>query len=372
MNEKKNAFLTVGILFAIILAFSVADMLNSDRVYSETENRVLASRPEFSQDALLQGGYTKDYEEYITDQFVGRDKWVGMKTRTDILLQKKEINGVYLGKNNYLIEKHDPQDYSAQLANGRLASLKKLVKKWDADVMLVPTADNILTDKLPSYALYYDQAAFLEQVRNEIGEEHYVDVYGMLMEHKEEEIYYRTDHHWTSLGAYYGFLAWADHTGKFPYPYNVNNMTTVSDDFLGTLHSRVNITVQADRIQYFPETELRPVKVTYDLTEQTDSLYEDSYLGTKNQYGYFLDDNHGFVEIETEYKNGKTLFIIKDSYANSMIPLLTTHYEKIYVVDLRYYNGKLFDLMEAYEPEEGMDVLVLYNCIHFLEDFKYY
>ena len=93
---------------------------------------------------------------------------------------------------------------------------------------------------------------------------------------------------------------------------------------------------------------------------------------TKNQYGFFLNDNHAFIEIHTGYNPGKTLFVIKDSYANSLIPLLTTHYENIYVVDLRYYNGKLFQLMEQYEPEQGMDVLVLYDCIHFLEDFKYY
>lgn len=372
MDEKKNAVFTVAIICAVILAFAAADFIKGDRVYSETENRVLASRPELSKDALLLGEYMEDYEEYVTDQFVGRDKWIGIKTRTDILLQKKEINGVYLGKDNYLIEKHDPKEYSQQLETAKLASLKKLVKKWDADVMLVPTADNVLTDKLPAYAAYYDQAAFLERAREAVGEEHYIDVYGMLKEHSGEAIYYRTDHHWTSLGAYYGFLAWAEHKDWFPYPYDVNNMTTVSDNFRGTLHSKINIDTAADSIQYFPETKLRPVTVTYDLTQKADSLYEDSYLDTKNQYGFFLDDNHGFVEIQTEYKNGRTLFVIKDSYANSLIPLLTTHYETIYVVDLRYFNGKLFDFMESYEPEDGMDVLVLYNCIHFLEDFKYY
>ena len=85
-----------------------------------------------------------------------------------------------------------------------------------------------------------------------------------------------------------------------------------------------------------------------------------------------MDDNHAFVEIDTSYRNGKTLFVIKDSYANSLIPLLTPHYEKIYMVDLRYYNGRLYDFMEKYQPENGMDVLVLYNCIHFLEEFQYY
>lgn len=116
---------------------------------------------------------------------------------------------------------------------------------------------------------------------------------------------------------------------------------------------------------------MHPVKVTYDLKDTKDSCYEESYLETRNKYGFFLDDNHALIEIETDYRNGKTLFVIKDSYANCFVPLLIPYYEKIYVMDLRYFNGRLFGFMERYEPEEGMDVLVLYNCIHFLEDFSY-
>lgn len=249
---------------------------------------------------------------------------------------------------------------------------EKLVNRWDAKVMLVPTADNILTDKLPAFAPCYDETRLLAKVKESVGEEHYIDVYSALQEHAGEPIYYRTDHHWTSLGAYYGFLAWADSMGKFPYPYNTAGMKTVSEDFQGTLQSRINVAWTKDRIQYFPETEKKPVTVTYDFADTADSLYAPEYLKTKNQYGFFLNDNHAFIEIHTGYNAGKTLFVIKDSYANSMIPLLTAHYETIYVVDLRYFNGKLFQFMEQYEPEQGMDVLVLYDCIHFLEDFKFY
>ena len=372
MDDKRNALLTVGLLCAVLFILGIADLCNSDRIYSETENRVLASRPTFSWESLLSGEYGDDYEEYMSDQFVGRDKWVGIKTRADILFQKKEINGVYLGADRYLIGVNDPKKYTEQMEDSRIASLKKLVNRWDAKVMLVPTADNILTDKLPAFAPHYDEMRLLAKVKESVGEEHYIDVYSALQEHAGEPIYYRTDHHWTSLGAYYGFLAWADSMGKFPYPYNTAGMKTVSEDFQGTLQSRINVAWTKDKIQYFPETEKKPVSVTYDFADTADSLYAPEYLETKNQYGFFLNDNHAFIEIHTGYNAGKTLFVIKDSYANSMIPLLTAHYETIYVVDLRYFNGKLFQFMEQYEPEQGMDVLVLYDCIHFLEDFKFY
>lgn len=183
MDDKRNALLTVGLICAVLFILGIADLCNSDRIYSETENRVLASRPTFSWESLLSGEYGDDYEEYMSDQFVGRDKWVGIKTRADILFQKKEINGVYLGADRYLIGVNDPQEYTEQMEDSRIASLKKLVNRWDAKVMLVPTADNILTDKLPAFAPHYDEMRLLAKVKESVGEEHYIDVYSALQEH---------------------------------------------------------------------------------------------------------------------------------------------------------------------------------------------
>jgi len=372
MNEKKNALFTIGILAGIILIFTIVDFFNKDRIYSEMEMRLLAEKPEFSREELLFGEFTGEYENYITDQFPGRDKLVGIKTRVDIFLGKKEVGGTYIGEDGYLIEKHLPEDYTAELEDEKLELLVRLVEKWDAKVMLVPTADNIISGKMPAYADYYDESIFLEKTKNAVGEKNYIDVYNVLKEHNDEYIYYRTDHHWTSLGAYYGYQAWTLGTNSFRFPYNPNKMTTVSDDFRGTLYSKVPVVDTTDEIKIFPATTFREVSVTYDFDRTASSVYEDKYLSGKNQYGYFLDDNHAFVEIETDYHNGKTLFVIKDSYANSFIPLLQPHYETIYVVDLRYYNGLLFKLMDDCEPRGGMDVLVLYNCAQFLDDFKYY
>lgn len=371
MNEKRNAIFTIGIIASIILVFTVADLVKSDRIFSESENRILASRPEFSEEALLEGSYTEDYETYVTDQFIGRDKWIALKTTVDILLQKKDINGVYLGGDDYLIEQHKPEDYTEALEDEKLELLEQLVQRWDAQVMLVPTADNILTDKLPDNAAYYDQTGLLAKTKELVGEENYIDVYSALKEHADEEIYYRTDHHWTSLGANYGYRAWCQKIRQVPRVRDIESMKTVTEDFLGTLHSRINLPMEGEAIQYFAETEKYPVTVTYDFATATDSFYEESHLETKNKYGYFLDDNHAFVEIQTHRNNGKSLFVIKDSYANCMIPMLAQHYEKVYVLDLRYFNGRLFSFMEQYEAQGEMDVLVLYNCVHFLEDFNY-
>ena len=371
MEERKSAFFTIMLLASIILVFTVTDLIQGDRTFSETEKRMLKTRPVFTWDAVFDGKYTRDYEAYLTDQFVSRDKWIRVKTCLDMLMQKAELNGVYLGKDHYLIEQHLPGDYTAIQENKKLLLLEKLVKRWDAAVMLVPTADNILRDRMPAWAPYYNEADLLDRVERQIGSEHYIDVYSILRQHAEEEIYYRTDHHWTTLGAYYGYLAWTRAMGREGDIYAKDAMELVTDQFLGTLHARVNLNMKPDSIYCFPEDPMHPVKVTYDLKDTKDSCYEESYLETRNKYGFFLDDNHALIEIETDYRNGKTLFVIKDSYANCFVPLLIPYYEKIYVMDLRYFNGRLFGFMERYEPEEGMDVLVLYNCIHFLEDFSY-
>lgn len=388
--KKINAVITLLLLGGILLGLAIADICTPDRLFSEYENRILASKPDFSLKNLFGGSYTEDYETYVTDQFVERDRWIFIKTMTDVLLGKKEINGVYLAKDKTLIEKHVPEDIKPEVVAQRLALLQRLVE-WQEGrengalhIMLVPTADNILTDMLPDHAAYYEQQELLEQVQ-EVAGSYVIDVTDILQAHREEYIYYGTDHHWTTRGAYCGYLVWAEAVGVTPVSYDVQ---TVSTDFLGTLHSKTNLPVKPDTMEAYLPVVLREaqesgasdggaMQVYYDFSEESrDSLYEEKYLETKNKYGYFLDDNHPFIRIETGAQDpaaeGKKLFVIKDSYANCFIPFLTEHYETIYVLDLRYYKAPLFSLLEECGAEENMDILVLYNVIHFIEEFQYY
>lgn len=372
-GEKRNAWKTVLFFCAIMAAFCIGDLLQEDIFFSESENRILAAKPKFSMETLLNGKYAKDYENYVNDQFVSRNTWIMLKTGTDIMMQKKAINGVYLAEDDYLIEQHLPQDFPQETIDKKLTLLKDLIKAYpQTKVLLAPTADNVLTDKLPMYAPYFDQRAFLGQVKEAIGEDALIDVTDTLAAHADEDIYYRTDHHWTTLGAYYAYRTWAEETGKYPIPYSTDELQAVTTTFCGTLQSKLNLPISGEEIRIFPSTLDRKITVTYDYGKKSNSFYEDSYLEGKNKYGYFLDDNHGLVEIENAEKNGKQLLIIKDSYANTMIPLLTPYYEKVYVLDLRYFNGKLLDFMQSCDEYGNMEVLVLYNCIHFIDDFRYY
>ena len=371
-GRRRDAWRSVIFLSGIIIAFTVADLLNEERLFSESENRILAQKPELTKETLLSGEYMTDYEEYMNDQFVSRDIWIRIKTGIDMLMQKNLIGGVYLAEDDYLIEQHTEEDFKEELVVKRVGQLQKLVEKFPAtEVMLVPTADNILSEKLPPFAPYYDDKQLIDRVAEAIGEEHMINVYDALKEHADEEIYYRTDHHWTSLGAMYAYRAWAQGRVDIPFWYREDNMITVTDAFEGTLQAKLNMPVEAEKIKILPQTIAKPVSITYDYTIKADSFYEERHLETKDKYSYFIDGNHGLAEIVTENNNGRELFVIKDSYANTFIPLIAHHYSKVYVLDLRYFNGSLFKFMEQYDKGD-MEILVLYNCAHFVSDFQYY
>ncbi len=393
--KKISAIITLLLLGGLILGLTVADFIKQDSIYSSYENRMLAKRPAFSLESLFAGSYTTDYETYITDQFVGRDGWVFVKTCTDVALGKKEVNGVFLAQDGTLIENHAPEDYKEEDMQAKLDLLKTL-QDWEENrggdgsfyVMLVPTADNIRTEVLPDHASVFSQTDYIERVKETVGADAFIDVTDTLLSHKEEKIYYATDHHWTTLGAYYGYKQWADVLGVEAVPYEVE---TVSTNFLGTLHSLTHLPVAEDTIEAYMPQALRGgmqpgsgepanspgMQVYYNLSEEAkDTIFEPKHLETKNQYAYFLDDNQPFIRIETgataEEAQGKKLFILKDSYANCLIPFLTEHYETVYVMDLRYFNGKLLPFMEEYDAGGEMDILVLYNVIHFIEEFRYF
>ncbi len=374
MKSKLIYLCIPSILGICILGFSIWNLMIPDTLFSEYENRILSQKPQFDIKSYYEGTFSDAYENYLTDQFVGRNAWISIKTMTDVLLGKKEVNGVYLAKNHTFIEKHEKEDIKDETIRKRLNLLKNLQKEYpQLKIMLVPTADNIWSDKLPDHALYFDQAAFLQKVKQAVMKENVIDVMDDLHAHKEEYIYYRTDHHWTTLGAYYGYLGWCNEMNMTPVS---DNAEVVSVSFLGTLHSKTNLKTKPDSISAYVTP--KEIRVYYDLSEKSfDSLYTEDYLYKKNQYGYFLDDNHAIVKIEVNNPapeaDKRTLFVIKDSYANCFIPYLTNHYNTIYVMDLRYFRGSLFSFMEETDKgEDRMDVLVLYNVIHFLQEFQYY
>ena len=370
-KSKKNMLKScalLGILFLASLGLLLAfNALHKDRAFSETENRMLEQRPVPTAESVLSGRFMTKFEKYQTDQFAFRDLWVKVKTTADLILGKRESNGVYLGKDGYLLEacaypdsRHYPQNVKA------IQSFARVHPSLNISMIVVPYAAAVLTDKLPSFAPVPDQKEMLDKLYASLETDlTMIDVYPALYSHREEELYYRTDHHWTTLGAFYAFSAAAGTLGISPED-NKNQFYPVTEDFKGTLASRSGYYGQKDTISVYLPQEAEKLVVHYvEEQKKSASLYVSSKLDEKDKYAVFLGGNYPLVDIRTESANERRLLLIKDSYANCFVPFLTPYYREIVMVDPRYYYG---DIAELIGEKQISDVLFLYNANTFFED----
>lgn len=357
----------------LLFGLAIVNLLTADRAFSENENRYLQQLPEFTVERLFQGKYTSEFDQYVIDQFTFRDGWVGAKSVAELTLQKRTSNGVYFTKENSLIEMFDTVDMDRYQKNlGFIASFADKVEAGtDATVrtILIPSASMVQADKLPAFAPEVSQPALLDIAASEL--DGFVNLSGSLLRHAQEYIYYRTDHHWTSLGAYYGYNSLREQMGQSQRPIDEYRLEVLSEDFYGTTWSKASLyTIPPDTITAYVPRELGAIHVDYNDGEQTsDSIYERSFLNVKDKYSVFLNANQSVTRIDTGVKNGKKLLLIKDSYANTFVQFLMTDYEEILVIDPRYYRSSFYDVV----ADNGItDVLVLYSLKGFSSDANIY
>lgn len=367
----KKYCLSLSALFICYLIFFVAvNTFCEKKTFSETENRVLQSKPNFSIEKLFEGRFISKYEDYKVDQFFNRDFWIDVKIKSDKLLIKKESNGVYSAKKGYLLEKFDkPVEENVAKNLEAINSFAKKYKDVKQYMLISPTAINILNDTLPMAAPVEDQQKYLDNYAKKLDSTiSFVDTDTVLLEHKREDLFYKSDHHWTTLGAFYSYQKLADYMGFTPKESTDYNVWLVSDSFEGALASKSGYnTKQKDKISvYIPKDENDKVIVNYkEEQKKTATLYQSDKLNEKDKYQVFLGGNHPIVNIDTTSTTGKTLLIFKDSYANCFVPFLTSHFSKIVLVDPRYYYEDIDELMKS----EGVDeILYLYNANTFFSD----
>ena len=370
-RQRKVQEQLVGIIFILTLfLFLIINVIVPDREKSVQENRMLATKPKFRLSSLTSGDYDEKFEAYMDDQFVGRDVWRKLKVTVDRIGGSRLENGVYIGKNGQLLEQIEVADETHLAANIKaIKSFSESQSKIPVRMMLVPDAANVLNHSLPALAKPEDQTQMFSMVRKDLGDSvEWIDVSTELNQHKTEKIYYKTDHHWTTLGAFYAFQAAApslgidgDLSGKYV-------SYAVSDSFNGMLASKSGVNLgEKEQIDiYVPTEEDTDLIVDYvDEGKRSTSLYDSSKLKEKDQYTVFLGGNSSLLDIRTVSTSTKRLLLVKDSFANSFIPFLTPYYREIVVVDPRYYSGTINDLMDSYRISE---VLFLYSGNTFFKD----
>jgi len=368
----------IAVFGTTLAALFLGAVLHKPTEFSETENRYLGQMPKLTTAKLLDGSFMKDYETFITDQFPNRSFFMGVKTAAERLRGRSDDNGVYFGKEGYLFGKYDGAMFESETAKNNISAVAEFVKMY-ADkfgkehfkIALAPSSSEILKDKLPANAPVYNQTGFIDKIKKEAGEDYVIDLGENLKKHANEYIYFRTDHHWTTLGAYYGYEAIASGLGLEVQPLEKLTGETVSNDFLGTYDSKVNTGITGgvipDDITIYSSAEIDKAGMMWDNDKDKtfDSIYKMDALKGKDKYTVFFGGNHSVTDIKTGNKTGKTLLVIKDSFAHNLAPFLIKDYDRIIMLDLRYFNKSL----KKYLTEnEITDLLVLYSTPDFAED----
>ena len=364
MTKKYSIFLS-ALFCAFIGGVFLISLLLPKKDFSPLENRYLEKPPKLSLEALDDGSFMKHAEDYVSDHIVGRDFWVAAKAWSERLSGKHENNGVYFGKEDTLIKRVDNPDMG-QLQKD-MSYVDTLVGNVSVPVYfgLIPTSAAIWSDRLPAGAPTADEQSIIDQLYFTTGA-NTVDLYSALNEHRDEDIYYRTDHHWTSQGAFYGSNALLKAMGMDPLNLDDYQKTTVTDQFYGTTFSSSGVRwVKPDCIDtYVPED---GVTVTnyFDGTPTQGSLYVTSYLEVKDKYSFFLGGNQPLCIIQTEHTDAPKVLIVRDSYSDSLAPFLTERFSEIHLFDLRYNKTSL----KRYIEEHNIDqVVVLYSLSNFISD----
>ncbi len=349
----------VLICAAFIAVFGALVLISPAQSFSEAENRALAKAPKLTIEKLASGEFFESLRDFFRDQFPLRPLFIGIKTSTELSLGRGENNGVLFTDDGYLVT--SPSYDTLSLYEKNLASLRAFCERREAlhdrvSVFFAPRGADVLTSKLngryPREELTYvwdmasqqlpDLITATDTLRQQANDNEYV--------------WFRTDHHWTSLGAYTAYRTLAGSLGFTPLPLEYWRFECATESFLGTVYSKSGAyNTDPDRI-YIP-TSSTAFTVTYHTEKkESGSLYKKEKLETKDKYSVFLGGNFSHISVRGDTPRPR-LVVIKDSFANAIIPYLAEYFD-LEIYDLRYFKGSI---SKELDREGQNNILILYG-----------
>lgn len=358
-------------LFIIFVVF-IGNLVVSDKNFSEMENRTLVQKPKLSVKSIVSGEYTEQYEKYISDQVILKDNFMITKTIFNLLLGQKNQNGVTLiGKKLIQDFRYDKENF-----NKNISHINSFCNSLDVkcNFVAIPNAIGMINN---------EQRDIMNNLEV-FGNVNYINLFETLFSHKNEYIYYNTDHHWTSLGAKYAYekISTTPPTTSSNKKVDVEPII-VSNNFLGSLYSKmplakpqshnerseiINWQVPDSIIKYDMDKLVKKIYIA-GTNVYSNSLYFKKNLKKKDQYLYFLDGNHALIKIDTKSDIDKKILILKDSYSNSLIQFFVQDYNQIEVLDLRYLN---IDIKDYVKNNNFDEVFLIYNLDFLNNDTNFY
>ena len=362
---KKNNNLLISILFCLFFGgIALTSLLIPDKGFSEMENRNLRPVPELTLNRFASGRFMTEAEDYASDQIALRDGWVAIKALGEVLSGKQENNGIYFGEDDTLIRRVEEPD--AAFLERNVQYLHDFSKRAEVPVYfgLIPTAASVWQDKLPTGAPSADEKEWTQWLYSRSNAQN-IDIASALEAHADEEIYYRTDHHWTTLGAFYGANAILKAMGLEELSLSDYTPTVVSDNFLGTNYSSAGAWwVAPDSLTAYIPEEGKEVISNFTGREEPGRLYVPEQLDVKNKYAYFLGGNQPLCVIRSQAEGPKVL-VIRDSYSDCLTPFLTERFSEVHLFDLRYNRLSAAEYIREHEIDM---VMILYSFETYISD----
>lgn len=363
---KKNIlkkYPTFFVFSILVILFTVIDIINSPNEFSELENRKLSQMPILSLKSYIDTSFSSDYEKYINDQFFLRDNWIDLKSRIEYLLGKRENNDIIFGKENYLFKKFTT--FNDEMLENNLNSIITFTNNYnkEVDFFIIPNSYAIYDELTPRYLPLVDQLSLINSINSYLSlksNDHIntINVAEELLKNKDDYIYYKTDHHWTSYGAYLAYLTYMDYLGLEIV--DITNLEKITiNNFLGTYYNRSKyFKADSDFITYY---NILGLHIEIDGKEKLSLMDLDKFKGS-DKYSAFLWGNNGLTKVIneniSEERKGSSILIFKDSYANSFIQFLSYNYEIIDIIDLRYFKESIRNFMKDKDYNE---ILIMYS-----------
>lgn len=332
-----------AIFCVFIFAFGILFIVLPKGEFSENEKRALAAFPSFSVGSILNGKYETDVETYLNDHFPFREKFVASDAYYMLYTGRNGSNGIYKGNDGYLFTK--PVKKNKKILEENIEALKAFVEKTKimSTMMLVPSSGYIMNEQLPKNHENYNDGEIIKEIYDSVSESiRWVDIVSKFEKSKDSgQIYYKTDHHYTTYGAYLAYEEFCNEHGLVPFSeYTVEKY----DGFFGTSYSKSALwDGSGDMFEVWSYPSESYVEIN---NQRHDSLWFDEHLEKMDKYPVFLNGNQPFERIVNPNADGGNILVLKDSFAHAMIPFLAQHYNRIDMVDLRYYFEPVSKLVE--------------------------
>lgn len=376
---KKQHLITVVLFSSILFTGLFGMVFGKKETFSAQENRSLQGYPRFTLERLFSGALSQDTDAFFSDQFPLRDRLVGWKGRMEIAMGKGECNGILLGENGQLARRLGEvfskgaclRDCDA-VDEEQVARACEGIKRADAALgdrlTVLLTGRNIdITASAFSYPNAFG-ARLLQLLNQELEGIPTVETVPLLRQKFEsgEEVYFRTDHHWTARGAYYAYVEVMRQFGMTDQilPEERFEKRQVTDSFCGSLWSAGGMKwVCPDRLELWLLGNEAEFLVMAD--GKPSELYSYKWLSRKDCYSVFLDGVHDVITVEKPGEIRPRLLLLKDSFANSLAPFLAQHFDLVLLnlsSTTRDYSH-LSALAEEWEADRCLLVYTLENLI---------